>query len=591
MKTIKELLEVYKPKSPDEQKFVDKHVTIKHKDRNGNGDEVFNASNVKTIKRKEERHGYDSGEDEKVYEEVEEVDESYEDLAFFDDLLEMNLDEDTFTDASLAQLHVMKHKQYMDKLEKSSKMHPLKKVTELNKAKKKLDALRAVRDQLVAKHEKAEAKKKIKEEVEIEEKTLTPAELKKREEIAKAMERENPGMDKSKKMAIATAQAKKVAEGIDEEIKGWKNAGSDIRKARSRAADAAKDVKLVRLKKNGEESKLHDATSRHNSEDEARAMHTRMVKLNPGRSIAHNLYVGGKLVGPLKEEVEEIEELSRDTLGRYSQKAKSIADNEGGKDRSAGRMMAGKKRWGGTGGIEAAKVPATNEEVEEIEELSKDTLSRYANRALNDVRNANQAKIRWQQDPKKTYSGTHPKTGEYVTKSAKEMEDEHTRVAKNREKGVRRAVDRLTKEEVEELDELSKKTLGSYVKNAQGTILAKGMEMQQQVNRGSSDSARQKTAKKVSNRLIGVNKAVDRLTKEDIINRAIDRYMPEDVEIRSLEDRLLDKIEHLPESHAATLLVLFNELSEDNQKTMLESVDTQEGINSLLDFAIQNRGE
>ena len=44
-------------------------------------------------------------------------------------------------------------------------------------------------------------------------KTLTPAEKKKREEIAKAMERDNPGMDMKKKMAIATATAKRVAEG------------------------------------------------------------------------------------------------------------------------------------------------------------------------------------------------------------------------------------------------------------------------------------------------------------------------------------------------------------------------------------------
>ena len=46
----------------------------------------------------------------------------------------------------------------------------------------------------------------------VKEKTLTPAEKKKREEIAKAMERENPGMPMAKKMAIATATAKKVAE-------------------------------------------------------------------------------------------------------------------------------------------------------------------------------------------------------------------------------------------------------------------------------------------------------------------------------------------------------------------------------------------
>jgi hypothetical protein len=46
----------------------------------------------------------------------------------------------------------------------------------------------------------------------VKEKTLTPAEKKKREEIAKAIQRDNPDMPMDKKMAIATAQAKKVAE-------------------------------------------------------------------------------------------------------------------------------------------------------------------------------------------------------------------------------------------------------------------------------------------------------------------------------------------------------------------------------------------
>ena len=52
----------------------------------------------------------------------------------------------------------------------------------------------------------------------VEEKKLTPAEMKKREEIAKAMERDNPGMDMGKKMAIATATAKKVAEEVELDI-------------------------------------------------------------------------------------------------------------------------------------------------------------------------------------------------------------------------------------------------------------------------------------------------------------------------------------------------------------------------------------
>jgi hypothetical protein len=80
MKTLKDMFEVYKPKSPDEQKFVDKHVTIKHKDRNevngkANGDDVFKATNIKTIDREKTRHGYSVGADEKVYEENEFVNE------------------------------------------------------------------------------------------------------------------------------------------------------------------------------------------------------------------------------------------------------------------------------------------------------------------------------------------------------------------------------------------------------------------------------------------------------------------------------------------------------------------------------------
>lgn len=74
-KTLKSFLELYKPKAADEQKFVDKHVVAKTPDRNGNGDEVFKASNVKKIDRKKEAHGHEPGEDEKVYEEVESVEE------------------------------------------------------------------------------------------------------------------------------------------------------------------------------------------------------------------------------------------------------------------------------------------------------------------------------------------------------------------------------------------------------------------------------------------------------------------------------------------------------------------------------------
>jgi hypothetical protein len=54
------------------------------------------------------------------------------------------------------------------------------------------------------------------EDQQVDEKTLTPAEMKKREEVAKAIERENPNMPMGKKMAIATSTAKKVAEEVEQ---------------------------------------------------------------------------------------------------------------------------------------------------------------------------------------------------------------------------------------------------------------------------------------------------------------------------------------------------------------------------------------
>jgi len=68
-KTLKTILETYAPRSVDEKRFIDKHVVVKHPDRNGNGDEVFKASNIKTVKRASE-HGYDAGKDAAVYEET-----------------------------------------------------------------------------------------------------------------------------------------------------------------------------------------------------------------------------------------------------------------------------------------------------------------------------------------------------------------------------------------------------------------------------------------------------------------------------------------------------------------------------------------
>lgn len=89
MKTLKQILEVYGPETKDGKAFVQKHAVVKTTDANKNGDDVFQATNVKKVERKKERHGYEPTEDEKVY----------EDLQMFADFINEGSKEDVQTSA------------------------------------------------------------------------------------------------------------------------------------------------------------------------------------------------------------------------------------------------------------------------------------------------------------------------------------------------------------------------------------------------------------------------------------------------------------------------------------------------------------
>jgi hypothetical protein len=67
MKTLKKVLGAHSV-SNDTKRFVDKHVTAKHPDANGNKDDVFQATNIKPVDREKEKHGYSPENDHKVYE-------------------------------------------------------------------------------------------------------------------------------------------------------------------------------------------------------------------------------------------------------------------------------------------------------------------------------------------------------------------------------------------------------------------------------------------------------------------------------------------------------------------------------------------
>ncbi|NBO70573.1 hypothetical protein EBV26_08815 [bacterium] len=138
------------------------------------------------------------------------------------------------------------------------------------------------------------------------------------------------------------------------------------------------------------------------------------------------------------EQVDQIDELSRELVGRYARRAKDEADYGNPlKSRSKGRMLAQQKRWGGSSSyVKPARVPAT-EEVEQIDELSKKTLGNYVKKAAGHA------------------AGSAAATAAIASSSNPKVPEKTKRDLRNRMTGISKAADKLTKEEtdIQERDE------------------------------------------------------------------------------------------------------------------------------------------
>lgn len=211
----------------------------------------------------------------------------------------------------------------------------------------------------------------------------------------------------------------------------------------------------------------------------------------------------------IKEAIEEhalqIDELSKKTLSSYVSKTASNLPIHG-IDRQAAKTdkeytKANRKWTTSVNGINAAARKLAKEETEQIDELSKKTLGSY-NRKAN-------AQI-----------GTHRERMAVLGMRAGQdywdaLGDKRTqRKSANREKGIEGTLKRLTKEEVEALEELSKKTLGSYTKKAAEDIGDLSSDRRSEFIHKGDTPKYQKLLNKRSQRRDGIRKAVDRLTKE-----------------------------------------------------------------------------
>jgi hypothetical protein len=273
------------------------------------------------------------------------------------------------------------------------------------------------------------------------------------------------------------------------------------------------------------------------------------------------------------------------------------------------------------------------EEAEQIDELEKKTLGSYIKKAsgaeqpknVMSPKNVPLTKIA-------AYQGDS-ETGHFGSRFNQATYDKAERLRKNRETGIKRATDKLTKEEVEELEELSKKTLGSYVKKAKDQLSRSdhisGIELGMR-HMGAKPTARERQhSKRANKRYFNIDKAVDKLTKEEVqVDEKLDmkkasmgtvvkdfkksdapQFAGKSAKKRQVmaiaaklsaerggkplrkEERLQNRINDLTETHQRTLMHVFEKLSEDNKSKFLEACDTPEGVEQMLDFAINNRGE
>lgn len=187
-------------------------------------------------------------------------------------------------------------------------------------------------------------------------------------------------------------------------------------------------------------------------------------------------------------------------------------------------------------------------------------------------------------------------------------------------------------EEAEELEELSKATLGSYVKKAKDQMSRSdqiaGIELGQRHMGARPGAKERKHNQRASKRYFGIDKAVDKLTKEEVeLEEKLTAKTPMGTYIKDFqksdapqfkgksakkrqvmaiaaklsaerggkplrkEERLQNRINDLTETHQRTMMHVFEKLSEDNKSKFLEACDTPEGVEQMLDFAINNRGE
>lgn len=166
---------------------------------------------------------------------------------------------------------------------------------------------------------------------------------------------------------------------------------------------------------------------------------------------------------------------------------------------------------------------------EVITELSKKTLGSYIKKSASSLANLKSTSDKLDQqrsDVNRINHNADPETRKAATAVDDALRARHRKTDDkmyNRHSGIHRAVKQLTKEDLDQLDELSKQTLGSYAKKASAYIHQRGYEAGHDIGQSSVNDDKKKWESgfnklaKSSTRAAHVQKAIGKLMKEEEI--------------------------------------------------------------------------
>lgn len=186
--------------------------------------------------------------------------------------------------------------------------------------------------------------------------------------------------------------------------------------------------------------------------------------------------------GVKTEEVEDLDE-KRGLWDNIHAKRKRIKAGSGERMRKPGSEGAPTK---------ADFKASANEAFEQIDEISKATMGRYINKAKDSIDMAS-----YRQGHKEAHGS-----------SSRPLEKKLSK----RHKGIETAVKKLTKEDAEQIDELSKGTMGRYINKAATKMGSQGVTAGLKI---AADEKSSKNFKDMGKREKGIKLAVSKLTKED----------------------------------------------------------------------------